>query len=181
MKNKAVFLNREGTLIEDAECLKEPSKIVFFSSAFPALKMLQQNGFMLFIVLNQPGISKGELSSEEAGKVNFAISERFAKEGIKLVKIYVCPHSLEDKCLCCKPNPYFLYEAAKEFNINLAGSYFIGSHPDDINSARRADVTGIYILSDIGIKYYHEITHKPLIKANILDAAKFIINQINKV
>jgi len=181
VKNKAVFLNWDVTLILNEKCLEEPSEIIFFDNVFDALMTLQQNGFMLFIVLNQPGISKGKLSSEKGNDIGSVITERFANEGIKLVRIFFCPHSKEDGCLCCKPTPHFLNEAAKEFNIILAGSYFIGSHPDDINNARQADVNVVYILNEIGVKYYHEIYPKPLLKADILDAAKFIINHISKV
>lgn len=179
-KKLAIFLDRDGTLIEDVGYIKLPSQINFFGNVYRALNLLQKN-FILLIVTNQSGIGKGELTLDEVEKVNTAISERFAAEGIIIKKIYVCPHTKEDNCICRKPNPYFLHQASEEFNIDLNNSYFIGDHPEDIYCAQQAGVTGIYLLTGHGIRHYHELTQKPLIIKNILEAAKFIINQINKV
>jgi D-glycero-D-manno-heptose 1,7-bisphosphate phosphatase len=176
-KHSAIFLDRDGTLIEDVGYIKLPSQITFYGNVYKALKLLQRD-FLLFIITNQSGIGKGELTADEVEGINTAISKRFYAEGIHIKKIYVCPHTKEDNCECRKPNPYFVYKASEEFNIDLSNSYFIGDHPEDIYCAEQAGVTGIYLLTGHGVRHYHELKQKPVIKPNILEAAKFITNKI---
>jgi D-glycero-D-manno-heptose 1,7-bisphosphate phosphatase len=178
-KQPAIFLDRDGTLIEDVGYIKLPSQINFFGNVYQALSLLQKN-FMLIIITNQSGIGKGDLTTDEVEKVNTAITERFAAEDIIIKKTYVCPHTKEDNCKCRKPNPYFLYQASEEFNIVLNNSFFIGDHPEDIYCAQQAGVTGIYLLTGHGVRHYHELTQKTVIKANILEAAKYINHKITQ-
>ena len=172
MKN-AVFLDRDGTLIEDVGHLRSPIDINFYADVYAALKILKKD-FLLFIITNQTGISKGHLTVEEVNEVNKAIIKRFSEESINITDIYVCPHSKEGKCICSKPESYFLLEAAKKYNIDLASSYLIGDHPEDVYCAENAGATGIYLLIGHGVKHLHEFAQKPIIKADILAAAKYI-------
>lgn len=175
-KQKAIFLDRDGTIIEDLGCLKRTSQISFYSGTFKALILLQKE-FLLFIVTNQEGIAKGMASYDEVRAVNMAIEDRLKSEGVKIAKTYVCPHSKEDGCHCRKPNPYFLKKAANDFNIDLSKSYMIGDHPSDVYCAENAGATGIYLFTGHGLKHLHEFDRKPECSPDILDAADYIMNQ----
>lgn len=173
MKNKAVFLDRDGTLIEDGGYLKNPSDIIFYANTYPALQLLQKK-YLLFIITNQSGISKGVLTADEVDIVNNTIISRLKKDSIHIQEVFVCPHANEDECECRKPKPYFIQKAGLKYNLNIAESYMIGDHPSDVYCAENAGATGIYMLTGHGCKHLHEFKQKPIIKADILDAAKFI-------
>lgn len=175
VKQKAVFLDRDGTLIEDIGYLKSPDQINFYSDVYAALLLLQKM-YKLFIVTNQAGVAKGILSLEEVISVNKAIEGRFTKEGIVITDTFICTHSKEDNCHCRKPKPFFLKEAARKFNIDLSKSFMIGDHPSDIYCAENAGASGIYLFTGHGLKHLHEFEKKPVCRASILDAAKYIIN-----
>jgi len=175
MKRKAIFLDRDGTLIEDVGYLKNPSEIVFYDNTFTALQLLQKK-HLLFIITNQSGISKGALTEEEVNAVNNAILNRFTKESINIQEVFVCPHTVEDRCECRKPNSYFIQKAEIKYGLDLSKSFMIGDHPSDVYCAENAEVTGIYLLTGHGCQHLHEFKHKPLIKADILGAAKYINN-----
>jgi D-glycero-D-manno-heptose 1,7-bisphosphate phosphatase len=172
---KAVFLDRDGTLIEDVGFLNDPRDIIFFGGVFSALLLLQKY-YQLFIVTNQTGVAKGYLSLQEVVAVNKAVEDRFSKEGIVITETYVCPHSAEDNCLCRKPKPHFLLQAAGKYNIDLSKSFMIGDHPGDIYCAENAGSTGIYLFTGHGLKHLHEFDKKPICRPGILDAAKYIMS-----
>ncbi|MFC2137777.1 D-glycero-alpha-D-manno-heptose-1,7-bisphosphate 7-phosphatase [Bacteroidota bacterium] len=177
MKRKAVFLDRDGTIIKDVGNLKSSENIVFYGNVYTALKNLQKE-YLLFVITNQPRIEQGLLSMKEVKIVNQAIVERFKAESIDIKKIFICPHKVEDNCWCRKPEPYFLYKAAKEYNLDLSKSFMIGDHPADVYCAENAGVNGIYVLTGHGIKHLHELKNKPIMAENILQAANMIINKL---
>jgi D-glycero-D-manno-heptose 1,7-bisphosphate phosphatase len=171
--NKAIFLDRDGTLIEDVGHIKHPRQIYFFPDVFRALNSLPKE-FLLFIITNQTGIAKGQLKTEEVNEVNEALVNRFREESIIIQDVFVCPHAKEDNCSCRKPNPYFLLKSAEKYNLDLTNSYMIGDHPEDVYCAEKAGLTGIYLLTGHGLRHLHEFSTSPLIRANILDAANYI-------
>lgn len=173
-KQKAVFLDRDGTLIEDVGHLKYLDQINFYADAYTALLLLQK-AYKLFIVTNQSGVAEGAISLEEVSVINQAIEKRFRNEGIEITEIFVCPHSKEDNCKCRKPKPFFLKKAARKYNIDLSKSYMIGDHPSDIYCAENAGATGIYLFTGHGLRHLHEFKKKPIYQPAILDAAKYII------
>ena len=171
---KAVFLDRDGTIIEDTGYIKSPDEVIYFENAFTALRLLQEE-YLLFFFSNQSGIGKGLLKTEEVAKVNDAIVSRLKKASIEIKEVFVCPHTREDNCKCHKPSPFFLYKAAKKYNIDLSRSYLIGDHPGDVFCAENAGAKGIYVLTGHGSKHLDEFVTKPTIGTDILEAAKIIL------
>jgi D-glycero-D-manno-heptose 1,7-bisphosphate phosphatase len=172
-KHPAVFLDRDGTIVEDRGYIKDPSEIIFYPESFPALNMLQEH-FLLFIITNQSGISKGLTSETEVQKVNNYIIETLKQEGIAIYDTFSCPHNTEDNCTCKKPKPYFINKAAESYNLNLAESFIVGDHPSDVLCGVNAGVRPIYLLTGHGLKHRHELTHEVKICSNILEAAYYI-------
>lgn len=167
---RAVFLDRDGTLIEDRGHLRTPAEAVFFRDTVPALRLLQGD-FLLFIVTNQPGIAEGALSPLELETVNRAVVEHLARFGIRIERVYYCPHRRADGCKCIKPNPYFLQQAAREFSIDLQSSFTVGDHPHDAELARKAGATGIYVLTGHGQKHREELPGGVAVVDGIWEAA----------
>lgn len=174
-KHQAVFLDRDGTIIEDNGYINKTSDAIFFPYTFKALEILQEH-FLLFVITNQSGISKGLISEEDVEKVNRYITETLKAKGIIITDTFYCPHNSEDNCVCKKPKPYFLYRAAQLYNVDLSRSFIIGDHPADVECGINAGSTPVYLLSGHGLKHKDELIQNPKILNNLLDAAKYIIS-----
>jgi len=175
-KHPAIFLDRDGTLIEDIGYIGNPALIKFFSFSFEALLSLQEY-FLLVIISNQSGVAKGLITNEEVKKVNDHIINTYKSSGIAIWDVFYCPHVDEDNCGCKKPKPFFIHKASEIFNIDISKSFIIGDHPSDIQCGINAGVTPIYLLSGHGKMHKDELKSDVVICENILEAAKLILNQ----
>lgn len=180
-KNIAVFLDRDGTIIEDRGHLKCTSDVVLFPETVEALRKLQKH-FLLFIVTNQPGVAKGLICRNDVDNVNRYLINMLAEAGIEITDVYVCPHNHSDDCVCIKPKSYFLQKAADDYNINLKRSFVIGDHPHDIELAMNAGSRGIYVLTGHGSKHMAELPEGTEAAISIMQAAEKIMlySQVKK-
>lgn len=175
MKNRAVFLDRDGTINQDLGDICSVDKLVFMPKAFESLRLLQKK-FMLFIVTNQSGIGKKIFSEHDFIKFSEYYNTILVSESIDIKKLYYCPHPKEQKCVCRKPSPYFLKEAEKEFEISLEDSWVIGDHPHDIEMAHQSGTKSIYVLTGHGIKHKDDLALKPnFVRNHIYDAVNCIM------
>lgn len=172
-RRRAVFLDRDGTLVEDRGHLSDPSQAVFFPDTVPALRLLQER-FALFIVTHQQGISEGILDAAEVDRVNQGVEEHLARHGVRILKTYCCSHTRAEGCECIKPKVHFLRQAEREFTIDLAGSFSVGDHPHDAELARNAGGTGIYVLTGHGERHRREIAPDVPVAAGIREAAQIM-------
>jgi histidinol-phosphate phosphatase family protein len=169
----AIFLDRDGTLIEDRGDLSSPEHVVFYPNTIKALRLLAPH-YVFFIVTNQSGVGKGSIASHAAQRVNDYVRGRLKEAGIEIKDVYTCPHTTEEGCVCKKPKPHFLHKAAKDHCIDLERSFVIGDHPHDVELAENAGATGIYLLTGHGEKHKDELREGRLICSDILSAAKKI-------
>ncbi len=174
-RKAAVFLDRDGTIIEDIGHLRDPSDVVFFPEIFEALRKLQEH-FHLFIVTNQGGIAEGRVTRREANRVNHGIVSALFDRGIEVQDVYTCPHRRSDNCRCIKPKPYFLSKAAELYGINLNASFTVGDHPHDIQLARNVGARGIYVLTGHGWKHLDELPEDTEITSGMAEAAETIMS-----
>ncbi|MBM3306093.1 MAG: HAD family hydrolase [Candidatus Aminicenantes bacterium] len=170
----AVFLDRDGTIIEDRGDLSDPSQVEFFEGTIPALRRLGER-FGLFIVTNQSGVAKGAITTQDVERVNAHILSRLSEAGIEIVAAYVCPHERRDGCRCMKPSPLFLHRAEHDHGVDLRRSFAIGDHPHDVEFARAGGATGIYVLSGHGLKHLEGIAEGTAVVAGIREAAELIL------
>ena len=175
-RNGAVFLDRDGTLIEDQGYLRHPDDVLFFPNTTRALSRLQKE-FLLFIVTNQNGVGKGKLTLQEVDKVNEYLIGQLGKKGVVISGIFVCPHKEEDDCACMKPKPFFLKKAANDFNLNLNRSYVIGDHPYDVEFAKGVGAKGLYVKTGHGEKHLNELPPGEVIVSDIGEAADWILRE----
>lgn len=176
MTRPAVFLDRDGTIIEEKGFIGSPAEVSFLPGVFSALRKLQNN-FLLFIVTNQPGVGLGRLRLEEVKEVNQFILSTLAHEGIRIQKVFTCPHRREDNCQCIKPKPYFLLQAAEEFNLDLVASYVIGDHPSDMELARASGARGVYLLTGHGPEHLSELAFPLPVVTNLETAVALILEE----
>ncbi len=175
----AVFLDRDGTIIEDRGHLRSASEVTFFADTIPALKRLQEH-YRLFVITHQPGIARGMVSADEVALVNQYVVSELGKHGVTISGVYCCPHDRSEDCICIKPNPYFLEEAARDYGLDLAESFVLGDHPHDVVLADNAGATGIYVLTGHGMHHQAELPQWRVVVRGIGEAADFILAQRTK-
>ena len=138
--NRAVFLDRDGTLIVEKEYLHKVADVEIYPDAAAALKKLQAAGFKLIIVTNQAGVGRGYYPISDVDKVNAHIAAEFARGGVRFEKFYVAPEAPGQPSRARKPSPQFLYDARDEFGLDLAQSYMIGDKLLDLECGWNAGV-----------------------------------------
>jgi len=138
--NRAVFLDRDGTIIEEKEYLREPDQVSMFPRTMEALKRLQDGGFKLFIVSNQSGVGRGYFTLADVELVNAHLMREFARQGVAFQKVYIAPEAPEQPSRGRKPSAQFLFDARDEFGLDLGRSYMIGDKLSDLECGWNAGV-----------------------------------------
>lgn len=168
---RAVFLDRDGTInVNEPEYLHKKENFKFTKLAKPALQKLSKSSYKIFIVTNQSGIARGYCKISDFKKLNSWMLGYFRKSGIRIDKVYFCPHGPESKCPCRKPNPGMVQKAVREFGIDLSKSWIVGDSWRDINLGREVNLKTILMS-----KKNQEIRQKPRYKVNNLMEAVNII------
>ena len=138
--NRAVFLDRDGTLIVEKNYLHKPEEVEIFSGAGIALKRLADAGFKLLVVTNQSGIGRGYFTMADAESVNARVNQELARDGVHFEKTYIAPEAPDQPSRVRKPSPQFLFDARDEFNLNLAESFMVGDKLIDLECGWNAGV-----------------------------------------
>jgi histidinol-phosphate phosphatase family protein len=175
----AVFLDRDGTIIEDRGHLGSPDQVIFLPGSVAALQRLQPH-FKLCIVTNQSGVFKGELTMAQVEAVNTHIVDQLRQDGVVITAVYVCPHQRSESCPCIKPNRYFADLAAREHGLDLARSFAVGDHPHDAEFGRQLGGTGLYVLTGHGERHRAELRDGEIVQNDLAGAANWILNQITQ-
>jgi D-glycero-D-manno-heptose 1,7-bisphosphate phosphatase len=145
MPNKAIFFDRDGTLIEDPGYLSHPDQVKLLAGVADALIELRGLGYKLIVVSNQSGVARGILSEKVLGQIHDRLDELLARGGARLDRIYYCPYHPDGavgryrkESELRKPAPGMLLTAAKDMDLDLAGSWAIGDSGRDIEAGARA-------------------------------------------
>ncbi len=138
--NRAVFLDRDGTIVAEKNYLHRPEDVVIFPGAGVALKRLQDAGFKLFIVSNQSGVGRGYFTLADVDAVNRHLCVELARDGVRFEKIYIAPEAPDAPSRGRKPSPQFLLDARDEFGLDLAQSYMVGDKLIDLECGWNAGV-----------------------------------------
>ena len=138
--HRAVFLDRDGTIIEEKEYLHRPEDVVMIAGAGAALQRLQEAGFKLFLVTNQSGVGRGYFTLGDVKQVHERLTKELATAGVRLEKIYIAPEAPNEPSRGRKPSPQFLLDARDEFGVDLAQSYLIGDKLIDLECGWNAGV-----------------------------------------
>lgn len=150
MKNKAVFLDRDGVLNRERGDYTYKSKdFEWVPDAVEALCQLSDRGYLLIIISNQGGISKGIYTKSDVKSIEDEILRPLNEKGISLTDSYYCPHHSDfENCLCRKPKSLLLEKAIARYAIAPEESYFIGDSERDIKAGEEVGVKGILMLSN---------------------------------
>jgi len=151
---RAVFLDRDGTIIKEIGdlTLRDIWRVRFFKGAVEAIKKLNQLGFIVVLVTNQPVVARGLATEKEVDQIHAILVKRLAKKGAKIDAVYYCPHHPEAtlpkyrvRCRCRKPNIGMIIKAVKNFKIDLKKSFIIGDRTADIAAGNRARIKTILV------------------------------------
>jgi D-glycero-D-manno-heptose 1,7-bisphosphate phosphatase len=183
LKRGAIFIDKDGTLIPDIPHNVDPDRITLFPFAVRGLKLLQRQGFSLFMVSNQSGIAHGLFEEADLHPVTHRIDHLLARDQVRLNGWYFCPHHPDGKvpayavtCDCRKPLPGMLHRAATEHDIDLARSWMIGDILNDIESGRRAGCRTILINNGNETEWSLSSLRLPhLVTFNLFRAAEAIL------
>jgi D-glycero-D-manno-heptose 1,7-bisphosphate phosphatase len=140
-----VFLDRDGTLIEDRHYLGNPEGVVLLPGVSGALRRLADAGWARIVVTNQSGIGRGRFDRAAFDATDAAMQAYLAADGAAIDATYCCPHAPDAGCLCRKPGTALHREAAATWNIDLARSCCIGDRPSDVAPAREFGALGILV------------------------------------
>lgn len=150
--DKAVFIDKDGTLVKDVPYNADPQKVVLEPGAGEALAALQAAGFMLIMVTNQSGVAHGYFHEEDLLPVFDKIQELLGEAGVQLDAVYYCPHHPAGKiaryrqsCICRKPRPGMLLHAARDHHLHLHDSWMIGDILHDMEAGNRVGCRTILI------------------------------------
>ena len=141
--NKAVFLDRDGTINVDYGYVHEYEKFDFIDGVTDTLKALQQAGYLLIVITNQSGIARGYYTEEDLNELHKKVCKDLEDEGIHITQIYYCPHLTG--CTCRKPQLGMFYQAAREHNIDMSRSIAIGDNLRDLEICKAEEVEGFWI------------------------------------
>lgn len=155
--NKAIFLDRDGVLINNSEhyYIWKSDQLLLIDGVIENLKILLQKGFLLFIVSNQGGISRGFYTKDDILKLHAELIQTFKANHIEITEIAFCPHHPEiEKCLCRKPDSLMIERLISIFKISKTDSYFIGDSKSDMDAADKIGIQGIQIVPNQNMFQY---------------------------
>ena len=152
---RALFIDRDGTLVEPRHYPTRPDDLVLYPGVAPALRRLQDAGIKLVVITNQSGLARGLFAVDDLDRMHDYLREELGQAGVSIDAIYFCPHHLEGvvpelavACSCRKPEPGMLIQAASDLSLDLADSWFLGDILDDVEAGNRAGCRTILV--DIG-------------------------------
>lgn len=150
MKNRAVFLDRDGTVNVDKDYMYKPEDFEFEKGVVETLKYLYSKNYRLIIITNQSGIARGFYTAEDVDRLHEHINILAKMNGFEFEGFYFCPHMPEDGCDCRKPRTDLIEKAAQIHNIDLEHSYMVGDKESDIIAGKNAGLTTILVGSGYG-------------------------------
>jgi len=189
MKQRAVFIDRDGTISEEVGYINHPSRFHVFPYSAPAIKLLNESGWLAIVVTNQAGVARGYFSEEMIKSVHEQLKQDLENNGARLDAIYYCAHHPSAgeppyrlDCDCRKPKPGLIRQAAEELGIDLEKSWMVGDRYSDVELARNAGVHSAFVMSGYGPgEWEHQRgswKYQPdLISENLLEAVAAIISE----
>jgi D-glycero-D-manno-heptose 1,7-bisphosphate phosphatase len=130
--NRAVFLDRDGTLLNDPGYLADPRAVRLLAGVGEALRRLEDAGWLRIVVSNQSGVARGRITPDQLAQVERAAIERLAEHRASVTAWYHCPHGPEEGCDCRKPGTLLHRRAAEEHQVDLVASWWIGDRITDL-------------------------------------------------
>lgn len=147
-KQPAVFLDRDGTIMRDVDYCGDPNDVELLPGVRQALRQLKDRGYKLVVITNQSGIGRKLFSEQQYRSVEAELERQIGDNVIDAT--YFCPHLPDAGCKCRKPSPEMVLNAARDHDVDLARSFFVGDKPSDVECGRNAGVKTILVHTGYG-------------------------------
>ena len=135
---KAVFMDRDGVIIEQVAYLSKPEQAALIPGAVEALRIIHRHGDLAVVISNQSGVGRGYFTAADVDAVHDRIQELLAQSGERVDEFRYCPHAPDEKCSCRKPSPEMILKAAERFGIDVHASLMLGDRMSDLECGRNA-------------------------------------------
>jgi D-glycero-D-manno-heptose 1,7-bisphosphate phosphatase len=188
----ALFLDRDGVVIEEVGYLSDPEQIRLTPGAGHAIASVNQAGIPVVVITNQAGVARGYFSEEQVATVHARLDEMLARFGAKIERYYFCPHHPKHgigpyaiECECRKPQPGMLLQAAQDLGLDLASSILVGDKACDIEAGQTAGCCTILVRTGYGREYeaqYQASDRRPpdQIRDTLADAIAWALPQLSQ-
>ena len=180
---RAVFLDRDGTLNKDTGYIGSPDGFTLLYGAGGAVKRLNKAGLRVVVITNQSGIGRGFFDEAALNAVNARLTELLTLEGALLDGIYYCPHLPDKRCSCRKPETGLILKAAGELGLNLARSFVVGDKASDIELGQRVGASSVLVLTGAGKEEQGNINAEKgpdYVAKDLPEAASWIIDRLEE-
>ncbi|WP_018131661.1 D-glycero-alpha-D-manno-heptose-1,7-bisphosphate 7-phosphatase [Effusibacillus pohliae] len=145
MGDKAVFLDRDGVINDNARPVNGPQDLILFPGVEQAIKRLKAAGYRVFVVTNQGGVGLGYMTEADLQQIHDKLLSELGKSGAVIDEIRYCAHKPRQGCACRKPEPGMILELADKYRIDLDKSFMVGDRDCDIEAGRRAGTRTIFV------------------------------------
>ena len=148
--NKALFIDRDGVINVDKVHVFRKEEFEFTEGIFDLCNKYADKGYLILVITNQAGIAKGIYSEDDFLELTGWMTGQFAERGIKIAKVYHCPHhpDFTGPCDCRKPEPGMILQGVKDFNLDIIQCMLIGDKESDLEAGRRAGIPEANLLGD---------------------------------
>ena len=178
MSSSAAFLDRDGTIIVEVDYVGDPDKVVLLPGAAQAISSLKEAGYKVVIITNQSGIARGYFTLSDYYLVAQRTEDLLEVDGARVDATFFCPHhpDISGPCNCRKPALGMFEEAARELDIDLRRSFYIGDRVRDVEPALAVGGRGILVLTGYGEKEAPKLPAGIEIAADLTEAARRIVD-----
>ena len=148
---KAVFLDRDGVIIEQVAYLSRPEQAALIPGAVEALKLIHRHGDVAVVISNQSGVGRGYFTAADVDAVHERIQQLLEAQGERVDAFYYCPHAPDEKCSCRKPSPEMILRAAERFGVDVKSSLMLGDRMSDLECGVNAGcAASVLVLTGYG-------------------------------
>ena len=181
MQNRALFLDRDGTINVEKEFISSPDEVELIPGAAEGLFLAATHGFKLFVISNQSGVARGLMTEDDVVRVNQRLIDLLGSEGAKLDAVEFCGHhpSVSGQCECRKPQRGMIDRVLKRFDIDLARSFVVGDRVFDVELAYNIGAKAIMVLTGYGREELAELNsdRRPdFVADDLLGAVNWIVD-----
>lgn len=180
----AVFLDRDGTLLEEGNYVSDLRQLVFFPYSIDAVRLLNEAGYAVVVITNQSGIARGIVEESFVAEAHAFIDEKLAAGGARIDGYYYCPHHPEGnieafarECDCRKPKPGQLHSAAADLDLDLQRSYVVGDRWSDVDAASAVGAKGLLVRTGYGLQAERHSRADAVVVDNLAAAVAWILRQ----
>ena len=184
MARRALFLDKDGTLLVDVPYNVDPQRMRLMSQAGAGLRRFRAEGYLLLVVSNQPGVAHGYFTEDQLVPVEKRLRELLADEGVPMAGFYYCSHHPQGAipkyaiaCKCRKPQPGLLQRAARQHDVDLSASWMIGDILDDVEAGHRAGCQTVLLLNGGETKWETSPLRTPgIVAADLEQSANLVLS-----